>query len=235
MCLDVDALTVNVGSVALVETDEILISVLGGVELARGGLLDQTLDGADEGLLVRGRVVIPLITNGGVGAVAGIPGLEDVLDDVLDLLDDMAGLVLELIVEVPGVLADLVQPRLQVGLVTGAEDGQHAEVVSTQILVLAGFGRLDVVDGAEGGERPAHLAALVQAVAHVHAGGGLLLGHGVDLAKLGQRKALLAHVQGRQRGGGRGGRAQSDGQLHDRSSLVGGAKLVSSRRGRALV
>lgn len=101
MCLLAGAGAVDVGCVALVKTHEILISILGRGESARGGLLDQALDGTDEGLLVRSRIVIPFEADIRVGTVAGVSGFhhvalavsgfQDVVDEVLDLLNDSMG------------------------------------------------------------------------------------------------------------------------------------------------
>lgn len=64
-------LAVDVGGVRLVQPDEVLVPVPRRGELSGRGLVDQALDGVHEGLLVRSRVVVPLESDVGIGAVAG--------------------------------------------------------------------------------------------------------------------------------------------------------------------
>lgn len=71
------ALAVDVGRVRLVETDNVLETALGRGELSGGGLVHQALEGVNESLLVRGRVVVPLEADVRVGAVSGGSGAVD--------------------------------------------------------------------------------------------------------------------------------------------------------------
>ena len=68
---------VDVGHVDLVEAHEILISVRGGRELARGRLAHQALDRADEGELARRRVLAPFVPDVRVGRACRRRGRRD--------------------------------------------------------------------------------------------------------------------------------------------------------------
>jgi len=61
----------NVGRVHLMQARKVLVPGGRGREGARGGLVHETLDGAEEGLSVRGRVVIPLVADVGARGARG--------------------------------------------------------------------------------------------------------------------------------------------------------------------
>ena len=69
---------VDVGHVHLVNAGQVLVAVLGRGEVAGGGLVDQALDGVDEGGLVRVGVLPPLVADVGVGAAGRLSRCLDV-------------------------------------------------------------------------------------------------------------------------------------------------------------
>lgn len=73
-----------------------------------------------------------------------------------------------------------------------------------------------MVDLTECLERPALFSAAGEGKRKIDTSGSLLRGDGGYLAKLGQRDAIVTGFERRERGSGHGGRAQGDGQLHDR-------------------
>jgi hypothetical protein len=167
----------DAGCIALVKANKILVSVLGRAKLARGRLLGQTPNSTNKCRLVRSRVVVPLVADGGVGTVTGVSGLEMVVE-ILYLVDDLSGVVLKIFIKVMmTVVSRLSLPRLQVGVVSGAKDREVAEVVSAQVLVASCFLEVDVVDFTKIRERPALLGAVVEAEAEIVTGLGLLRGN----------------------------------------------------------